>query len=318
MSFSPYAENKVDSIASLGEKALLRQIRQWLGRAAPPPPRGMGDDAAWLASSGGNVLTSDSLLFRRHFDETVPPEKAGAKLLKRSLSDLAAKGATPGVALLNGAFPGSLSLPWLEGFVRGIAACALTYGVQVVGGDLAETEREIVTSLTLTGQTDRWIPRTGGGPGCSVLVTGELGGSRRAHHLDFIPRLEEGYFLRQTENVVAAIDVTDGLLVDLGAMLPEGCGVDLVSSWIPLREGAGQAEGGARPTALEHALYDGEDHELLFFLSGNEPLEAFQSGWEKAGLARLTRIGILTSDPRNRITIDGEATGALGGYDHFR
>ena len=86
-----------DSVSALGESQLIEQIRLWFGPVSPPAPYGIGDDCALLPSHGKNssLLTTDSLCFGRHFNQETPPEKAGAKLIKRNLSDIAAMGGIP-------------------------------------------------------------------------------------------------------------------------------------------------------------------------------------------------------------------------------
>src|SRR5690606_18288678 len=110
-----------------------------------------------------------------------------------------------------GCFPSNTSLTWLEEFVRGIGICAAEYGVQLVGGDLAETRTDLVTNLTLLGSCQRTLLRSGGKPGDHIMVTGTLGGSIHGRHLHFVPRLREGRLLAADAKIKACMDLTDGL-----------------------------------------------------------------------------------------------------------
>ncbi|HEY9250120.1 MAG TPA: AIR synthase related protein, partial [Rariglobus sp.] len=89
----PFTDNAADSVTALGESRLIAAIRRWLGNASPPSPFGIGDDCAVLpASRHPQLVTVDPVVYGEHFDDSIPPRAAAAKLLKRNLSDLAAMG----------------------------------------------------------------------------------------------------------------------------------------------------------------------------------------------------------------------------------
>lgn len=90
----PFTKNPSESIARLGERKLLEKIRLWLGETSPHAPHGMGDDTAILPIEPDqfNLITTDTLAYKCHFNDAVKPEQAGAKLVKRNLSDIAAMG----------------------------------------------------------------------------------------------------------------------------------------------------------------------------------------------------------------------------------
>jgi thiamine-monophosphate kinase len=128
----------------------------------------------------------------------VPARAVGAKLLKRNLSDLAAMGGRPTAAVLALTLDARVSTAWLEGFYRGLAACARRHGVPIVGGDVAQADGTSPASLTLLGTATgpRVLTRTGARPGDWIYVTGELGGSLRLRtSFSFTPRLAEGAWL---------------------------------------------------------------------------------------------------------------------------
>lgn len=310
----PFSDNPPDTLGAIGELGLLRHIRLWLGPTCPPPPHGMGDDCAVLppAAAAANLLTTDSLVYQRHFTAALAPEEAGAKLLKRSLSDIAAMGGIPLQAVLAGCFPRRTALAWLERFVRGLAVCAEAHGVAMVGGDLSETATDLVTNLTLLGRADRPLLRTGGGAGDRVCVTGRLGGSLvNQRHARFTPRLAEGRALAADPAIRVCIDLTDGLRKDLAALLSPGVAARLDLTALPLH-----ADAGGDPA---RALDDGEDYELLFLLPRDIDPAAWLADWAARGLTPATCIGELVEHPR-AILLDARTGQPLPpghGYEHF-
>ncbi|MCB1121775.1 MAG: thiamine-phosphate kinase, partial [Verrucomicrobiae bacterium] len=235
---SPFTQVAQDQVGQLGERALIHSIRDWLGDSGRPTPEGIGDDAAVIALEPGKLAAAkDCLVYGKHFDANTAPGLAGAKLLKRNLSDLAAMGARPSHALLACMLPSNLNLEWLQRFYEGIRDCSLAYHVTVVGGDVTSTFKDLAFSLTLLGICpDRPLPRKTARPGDSLWVTGSLGGSLRSKHLHFEPRLKEGAWLAGNAAVSSAIDVSDGLGTDLLNLCPSHCDVILELSKLPLSE----------------------------------------------------------------------------------
>lgn len=329
----PFSEEIASTLAAIGEKDLLRALRDWLGPTTLPSPYGMGDDCAVRGEgeAAESLMTTDSLVLGRHFEADTLPELAGAKLLKRNLSDIAAMGGQPTRAVLAGFLPRRVRLDWLEAFCRGLAGCAQEYQIQLAGGDLAETDHDLAFNLTLLGTApSQPLLRTGGKPGDWIVVTGALGGSRLGRHLTFQPRLREGRIFAgevpaiwgEAPRAHAGIDISDGLAIDLLNMLPEDLSGEIEPDAVPLHRDVQKAAEQSGHSPLWHALNDGEDHELLVLLA---PMEAaawrsLQARFAQAGLARLTRIGQLAPRGPGRI-LDG-STGkpfaALAGYDHFR
>lgn len=179
----PFSDRRSDTVATLGEAGLIRAIRRWLGRASPPPPRGIGDDCAVLAPARRRqLLTVDPVIYGRHFDDRLAPERVGEKLLKRNLSDLAAMGGRPTAAVIALTLDPRVRVAWLRRFHRGLARCARRFGVPIVGGDVAQAEGILAASLTLLGTAAgaRLLTRTGARRGDWIYVTGVLGGSSGA------------------------------------------------------------------------------------------------------------------------------------------
>jgi thiamine-monophosphate kinase len=293
-----FTDQKEDSIRSLGEVRLIAQIREWLGDVVPPSPEGMGDDCAVVEPpTGKQILTTDSLSYRQHFDDQVSPQDAGAKLVKRNLSDIAAMGGRPGHALLTLLCGGDLRIDWLRAFIEGIRSTCEMYKVALVGGDVSSLpDGQFVSSMSLAGHLE-YPPllRSGAREGDALYVTGTLGGSLRQKHHSFEPRLTEGQWLAASGRCSALMDLTDGLAKDLRELIPEGCAAYLDLDRIPLADDAHRiaAETGRSPMA--HAFCDGEDHELLFALKGSTTLDAFERDWAtrfpQTPLSRIGRIG---------------------------
>jgi thiamine-monophosphate kinase len=207
----PFTKSFDESVSARGESALIRDIQRWLGPASPRAPFGIGDDCAVLPPvRGRQLLTVDPVVYGRHFDDSSPARAVGAKLLKRNLSDLAAMGGRPVAAVLALTLDARVSLRWVEGFYRGLAATARRYRVPLVGGDIAQADGVIVAGLTLLGATTgpRVLTRTGAKQNNFIYVTGRLGGSLSSgHHWKFTPRLAVGAWLARRPEVSAMMDL---------------------------------------------------------------------------------------------------------------
>lgn len=291
---SPFASEPSATIAALGEVRLIAAIRGWLGRASPPEPFGIGDDCAALPVFRRQPLvTVDPVIYGEHFDDQVSPEAAGAKLLKRNLSDIAAMGGRPRAAVIALALDEKVSLAWLRGFYRGLARAALAYRVPIVGGDIAHQAGGVVATLTLLGEAvhSRILTRRGARVGDRIYVTGKLGGSLLGHHLTFRPRLAEGAWLAARTEVTALLDLSDGLAKDIHALTPPGAEPHLKAAAIPIAAAARRLarETGRKP--LDHAVDDGEDYELLFVVSARADAAVFERAWRRRFPTRLTCLG---------------------------
>lgn len=320
----PFTEQPSESIAAWGEKELLRRLRLWLGPAAPPAPAGMGDDCAVLPDHQAvNLITVDALVYGRHFDDHVPAAAAGAKLLKRNLSDIAAMGGRPLQAVVALQLAPRTSQVYLEAFTRGLAACARQFGVPLVGGDLSSLPQGLVGSLTLLGHASRPLLRTGGLAGSRIGVTGPLGGSILGRHHRFVPRLAEGQWLASRPEVVSLMDLTDGLAKDLPEMLPLGTAARLVRDTFPLSEDCRLVAQSSGRSLLWHAGNDGEDYELLFCTAPGCDEEALFAAYQKRfaeGFHWLGRIEPVADPALSGRLLDAVSGTELipgGGYEHF-
>jgi thiamine-monophosphate kinase len=311
--------NARDSVRAFGEEGLIEHIRGWLGKANPSAPFGIGDDCAVLEPSPkAQVVTVDPIIYGRHFDDSVSPRAAAAKLLKRNLSDIAAMGAQPTAAVIALALSADTRARWLEQFYRGLAAEARHFNVKIVGGDIAQLESSFVATLTLFGHAskNRILTRRGAKIGDAIYVSGQLGGSLLGHHLSFTPRLAEGAWLADQSAVRCLMDLSDGLAKDLRALTPARARAALDTRALPISTAAKRRAQATGLPALTHALSDGEDYELVFAVDGKGPLEKFEAAWRKRFRTRLTRIGYFVSaaEPRgNEVDFT-----TLHGYEHLR
>jgi thiamine-monophosphate kinase len=301
-------------MGDLGEREFLRRLRARAGSGTSVLRVGIGDDAAVLRPPRGSevVVTTDLMLEGVHFRrDWHSAGMVGARCLTRGVSDLAAMGARPTAAFLSlGLPPGDLA--WGEAFLEGVLGLAREYGVELAGGDLAESRGGAVADIVLTGSVPRGraLLRSGARRGDFVYVTGELGGAAadlarlrgggRAEHVARA-RVEVGEFLMRRGIASACIDLSDGLSTDLDHLCEEsGVGAEVSSAAVPV----------ARGSSLEMAVNGGEDYELLFTAAGRVPKVI-------AGVA-VSRIGrVVKARKGGRVWVDGSVL-EVRGWEHFR
>lgn len=304
------------------------------GRRRPDVVLGVGDDAAVcrLPEGASLVVTTDMLVEGVHFPPATEAAAVGHKALAVNLSDLAAMGADPAWFTL------ALSLPqpdetWLDAFTGGLFALADRSNCELVGGDTVRGPRTVAIQALGTVPEGQALRRSGAAAGDRIYVTGTLGDAALglaavkgsfdpgAEHAKFFqsrldrpePRLEEGRALRGIAS--AAIDISDGLIADLGHILSaSGVGARLQLDRIPLSP----AYDAVRPsTGWDAALSGGDDYELCFTVSAARVphLERIVSDWSCG--ARY--IGEIVAQPGLRIDdADGrEYRPQHSGHKHF-
>ncbi len=284
-----------------GESRLLKKLLRGLPESDDLVV-GPGDDCAVVRMGRGHqLLKTDCLAEGVHFVREEDPSRVGWKALCRPLSDIAAMGGTPGMALVTLFSPPDLDEKYWVEFYRGLGKAARKFGVVIAGGELSRQPQGIAVSVALTGSVPgrRFVRRGGGSPGDRLFVTGCLGGSIAGHHLDFLPRLQEGRWLAQRGRATAMMDVSDGLGSDLPRLAQaSGCGFAVERNHLPVRKGA----------TPEQALTDGEDYELLFAVPDNRA-DRLVAAWPFRRTL-LTEIGRLC-DPGD-VPRDWPS-----GWDHF-
>ena len=317
----PFTSVRSRSVLARGERRLIADIRRWLGGVSPQSPFGIGDDCAVIPPAKNHQLvTTDPVIYGRHFDATVPARAVGAKLLKRNLSDIAAMGGRPKSAVVSLALAPGTSVAWLRGFYRGLAVCARRYRVLIVGGDITQGPPGFIGAfLTLHGESSgrRIVTRSGARAGDQIYVTGRLGGSLLGHHYRFNPRLAEGAWLAGRSEVRAMMDVSDGLAQDLTGLTPAGLAPVLDASAVPITAAAHRRSRKTGRSPLFHSLSDGEDYELLIVVRARANLERFARDWRRRfPQTPLSRLGHFTRPGKT-------SPGALRladyrGYEHLR
>jgi thiamine-monophosphate kinase len=292
------------------EDQIIQLIKKKLG--SPKSPYGIGDDAALIDPQ--HLITTDFLVEGVDFKRTEDLKRVGRKVINVNLSDLAAMGAVPEMALGYAAFPKGTKRSQLERFLAGLKAAANRYKVRLIGGDISEAKQWIAGAVMI-GKVAKGKPflRSGAKSGDDIWVTGTLGGSILGKHLDFEPRVREALFLREDLPVSSCIDLSDGLGQDLPRLLKcSGKGAHILPESIPVSRDAHRLSKKTRKSALEHAFQDGEDFELLFTLSPRFQKRLLQR-WKRRFKTPLTRIGQVTSQKKCRLA--GEL---WKGFDHFR
>lgn len=315
---NPFSARRSATVAALGETRLLARLRRWLGDTSPPAPFGLGDDCAVVPPSRvPQLVTTDPVIFGRHFDARLPARAAGAKLLKRNLSDIAAMGGRPEWAVVALALAPDTRVDWVEGFYRGLAATARRHRVRIVGGDVTEAPRGFLGAfLTLHGVAagPRVLTRTGARVGDALYVTGPLGGAGAGHHHRFQPRLAEGQWLARQREVVAMMDVSDGVAKDVQALTPPGLVASVWPPLVPVTAAARRAARASGRPAWAHALTDGEDYELLVVVRAGAGERALVRHWQARFRRPLRPLGRF----QVRAGPEDVAWSSLHGYEHLR
>ncbi|MCB2009624.1 MAG: thiamine-phosphate kinase [Geminicoccaceae bacterium] len=291
----------------------------------------LGDDAALIDTGGGQslVIAKDALVEGVHFHFGDPPDLVARKLLRTNLSDMAAMGAVARYYLTSIARPAEQGFEWLEAIARGFATDQEIWPITLIGGDTVGTSGPAVLSCTMIGEveTGRALLRSGARAGDAIFVTGTLGDAAMGLRvLEGLAAGEEArsflsdrYHLPQPRTrfgaalcglATAAIDISDGLVADLGHILERsGVGAVVETARVPLSTHAS-----GLPGALEAALYGGDDYELLFTMPCDclADLPVFED-------VPVTRIGGIRAEPGLRLLDSSGRPMPVGrsGWRHF-
>ena len=330
-------------VSELGEFGLIDLIQKKISssRGNQPPGQnliiGIGDDAAaWQGDGTVQLATTDSLVEDVHFSlATTPWYELGWKALAISLSDIAAMGGLPQYALVTLALPADSEVDDAMSLLQGMLDLAEPYGVAIVGGDIVRASLVVITTAVTGSAPDRehLLTRTSARPGDRIAVTGHLGtaaaGLRmlrdkieiepeaatflREAFLKPEPRVAEGQLLIK-HGVRAAIDISDGLISDLGHI----CESSRVSARIEVDRlpVAPAVKANFGKEALGLALAGGEDYELLFTASPE-----ITNRVARAASRPVTVIGDITAGETGKIDlVDSRGKPFVlteSGWDHF-
>jgi thiamine-monophosphate kinase len=240
---------------------------------------GIGDDAAVIDIPEGRQLiaTTDAIIDGVDF---VVGEHSlhdiGYKAIAVNLSDLAAMGADVIAALVTLSLPSEDATQTAAGLYEGILECAAQYSVAIAGGDISVYEGPLSISVTLLGtvKTGKAWLRSGAQEGDAIVLSGPVGGSLLGRHLRPEPRIKLASQLRDWVEVHAAMDISDGLSLDLDRLCAaSGVGAELDLASIPIHQDAHARSQVSGMPALEHALGDGEDFELILAIAPKELAE---------------------------------------------
>jgi thiamine-monophosphate kinase len=298
---------------------------------------GLTDDAAAIAPRPGFdlVVTTDQLAEGTDFFAFDPADGVAQKSLRVNLSDLAAKGAVPEFYLLGLSLPHSMTMEWLGVFAAGLARDQQQFGVSLLGGDTSGGEGPLSITVTAFGfaPQGKMLRRSGARPGDGVYVTGQIGDSggglaifkRETHALDEAQRdhLIGRYRLPQPPVIFgpklrdlasASVDVSDGLLADLGHIASaSGVGIVVEAEAIP-RSTALCAFWGDGIEAIVRAATAGDDYQIAFTADPAREAEIIAA----AGDVTLTRIGKVIAGQGVELRHEGQSvTVARSGYQHF-
>ncbi|HMT79436.1 MAG TPA: thiamine-phosphate kinase [Azonexus sp.] len=313
-------------------------INKYFARPTPSAILGPGDDCALVQPSPGKQLavTTDMLVAGTHFLPDTDPKNLGWKALAVNLSDLAAMGAQPRWVTLAGALP-AVDEPWIAAFAEGFFACAAEYGVDVIGGDT--TKGPLNVCITAMGEVEpgHALRRDGAKVGDHIWVSGRPGlASLGLAYLqgkiklpEPWPRLCVGALEKPRPRIAlglalngiasAAIDVSDGLLADLGHIAQRsGCAAAVKLVQLPHLPKGDSYDADLRRIALECQLTGGDDYELCFTAPGTQSLAIAHIA---ATLELpLWNIGEMVAGSGDVTVFDPDGKPvefASKGYDHF-
>jgi thiamine-monophosphate kinase len=330
------------TISELTERELVQRIQQHLPPAPSWIPVGIGDDAAVVepARNRLEVLSVDALVEGVHFDRRfTPPAAIGHRALAVNLSDLAAMGAEPRLALLSFALPAAMTCDDFDAMTSGLASLAARHRVHVAGGNLTRSPGPLMIDVTVAGVAKRRqvLTRSGARPGDDVFVSGTVGtaaaGLKRLHDsigaasppwasgLEAMessvrrflypePRVRLGLLLGRNRAATACVDLSDGL-ADAARQIAgaSGVGMEIDALAVPLDR--------TLPTTADLAVAAGDDYELLFTVSRRA--RGRLRGVCSRSDVPVTRIGVCTADPALVLHDGGASSRPLPhGYGHFR
>lgn len=328
----------------MNEFDLIAKLTEGAPRSAPDLPCGVGDDCAVVAGPGGKewLITTDALVEGVHFRrEWTDPEALGRKALSVNVSDIAAMGGVPRFSLVAIGLPPREAEATAAAVYQGMRAVAQGFGVALVGGDTVASPAGLFLSITAVGEVPKGqaLLRSGARPGDAIYATGTFGGSALGlaclrsgrsggdaepfirRHLDPAPRVAEGLWIRETGMATAMVDVSDGLLADLGRVADaSGVGFAIEAVKVPHDPEFEATARALDADPAQLALSGGEDYELCFTVAARRVAEFERRLAGRQGGAPIARIGRVERDSVIRNILDERGQPlriATMGFDHF-
>ena len=331
-------------LASIGERGLIKYIREQFPAAPGVLHVGIGDDAAVVPPLRGElqVLTTDALVEGVHFDLRLSSFfDVGYKALAVNVSDVASMGGTPHLALLSLVLPDRLTIADVQALLDGFRAMAAEARVVLAGGNITSSPGPLVVDVTATGtvRPRRILTRGGGRPGDVLYVSGSVGDAAAglgylkaggtgdsdddpfvalaARHRRPTPRVRLGRLLGRSRAATACMDLSDGLADGVTQLATaSGTGALIHAAALPVSAAARQwyEKNGHDP--VRTALAGGDDYELLFAVAPK--LQGrLRTVRQQAQGVPLTRIGELTAAPAILLERDGGTEPLPDGFTHF-
>jgi thiamine-monophosphate kinase len=325
-------------VSDLSESDLVARIQSRLPQAPPWLSVGIGDDAAVVepARNRLEVLSVDALVEGVHFDRRFSPAGSiGHRALAVNLSDLAAMGAEPRLALLSLVLPADLTVLDFDDMIDGVAQLARRERLHVVGGNLTRSPGPLVIDVTVSGivKPRQALCRRGARPGDLVFLSGSIGAAAAGlqmlnaggvsretctrRYLFPDPRVRLGVVAARNRAASSCIDLSDGLADGAQRIAAaSGVGIRIDAAALPIEPDArGWFESRGEDPILE-SVDSGDDYELLFTV---RPQRAgrLRTALRQAGDVPVTRVGVCTAEREVVLDRAGELCPMSLGYKHF-
>jgi len=325
------------------EFELIELLTRGVDRSAADLAAGVGDDCAVIAGPAGRqwLVTTDLLVEGVHFNlDYTDLATLGRKALSVNLSDIAAMGGVPRFWLSSVAIPQKVGPDGAGALYRGMRGIADEHGALLIGGDTSASDKGLLISVTAVGEcaAGRAILRSGAKTGDAIYVTGELGGSALGlllqkngmkdgdasrfirRHNDPAVRVKEARLLSAGGAITSMIDVSDGLMADLGHIADaSGAGFEINAWRVSADPSLPALAAQLKADPMDLILAGGEDYELAFTVAESRALEFERETVPGTGLS-VTRIGTILRDRavrRAKLADGSEVVMKMAGFDHF-
>lgn len=296
-------------LKDIGEFGLIEKIAE-ITKTTPSVIKGIGDDCAVLKYTKDKYLlvTTDMIIEDIHFRlNNATHQQIGHKAIAVNISDIAACGGIGKWAVVSIGLPKDMNLDFVNKIYFSIRKLASKFNIDIVGGDTNLSKR-IVISIVIIGEVSKknLVLRNGAKIGDTIFITGKL--TPQAKDLSFIPRIKASSFLVNNFKINSMIDISDGLLSDLGHIISESrAGACLYQSLIPYQG-----------VSIKRALSSGEQFELLFTADRSKTRRLVSLAGKKR--IKITAIGEITDTKGKIIFIDKSGKKEIlkpKGYRHF-
>jgi len=329
----------------MDEFGLIDLITKDTPRSINELVRGIGDDCAVIEDAYMHrLITTDSLVEGIHFKMSyMSPHAIGRRSLNINLSDIAAMGGYPRFYTVGLALPKGLGVRRCLEIFMGMSEAAAKYQTILIGGDTVASPSSLTLSITVIGEVDKGkaLLRSGARSGDAIYVTGTIGSAALGlqclktdlvssetatflkRYIDPLPRIEAGRWLKNTGMVTSMIDISDGLMADLGHIAhSSGTGYEVIMSDIPRDDGFNELSRKLKLRDIDLIAAGGDDYELAFTVA-KDKIDRFEKLLHSENLPfiqEITRIGTMVED-KDRKTILDDSGDDLSihrmGYNHL-